>query len=70
MNTEARDSTVADLHQIRRQIAAKFHGDVFAINADAQARSEASGRRIIRRRPSSNQSLDRSGRSDETRVED
>jgi hypothetical protein len=49
MNAETRDTTIADLHRIRREMAAKFGGDVFALNADAQARSEASGRRIIRK---------------------
>lgn len=37
MNTETPDTTIADLHRIRREIAAKFNGDVFAINADARA---------------------------------
>jgi len=69
MHTETRDTTIADLHRIRREMAARFDGDVFAINADAQARSEASGRRIIRRCQSSNKALDRNGRSGGKQVD-
>jgi len=61
MSPETRDSTIADIHRIRREIAARFDGDVFAINADAQARSEASGRQIIRRRRPSKKPPDGSG---------
>ncbi len=49
MNTEANDHTISDIHRIRREIAAKFNGDLFAMTADAQARSEASKRQIIRK---------------------
>lgn len=63
MNTDTRDTTIGDLHRIRREIAARFAGDVFAINADAQARTEASGRRIIRCCQSSNKAMDPSSQS-------
>lgn len=43
------DTTIADLHRIRREMAAKFSGDLYALTADAQARAEASGRTIVRR---------------------
>ncbi|MFN0016932.1 MAG: hypothetical protein ACKVP0_01665 [Pirellulaceae bacterium] len=49
MNKENSDHTIADIHRIRREIAAKFNGDLFAMTADAQARSEASERQIIRK---------------------
>jgi len=61
MNAETPDNTIADIHRIRREIAARFHGDVFAINADAQARTEASGREIIRRGRPSNKATHPSG---------
>ena len=63
MNTDTRDTTIGDLHRIRREIAARFAGDVFAINADARARTEASGRRIIRCSQASNKVMDPSGQS-------
>lgn len=62
MSATTRDDTIADIHRIRREIAIRFDGDVFAINADAQARSEASGRRIIRRSSSANRPIERRGR--------
>ena len=49
MPTENGDTTIEDIHRIRREIAAKFNGDLVAMTADAQARTEASGRTIIRR---------------------
>ena len=49
MKREDKDTTIADIHRIREQIAAKFGGDPFAINADARARMEQSGRPILRR---------------------
>ena len=49
MNAESSDHTIADIHRIRREIAAKFNGDLFAMTADAQARAEASEREIIRK---------------------
>ena len=61
MNAETRDNTIAEIHRIRRDIAARFRGDVFAINADAQTRSEASGRQIIRRWRQSDQPMPTSG---------
>lgn len=49
MRPEEKDTTISDIHRIREQIAAKFGGDVHAINADARERMENSGRTIIRR---------------------
>ena len=51
MKAEGKDTTIADIHRIREQIAAKFGGDAYAITADARARMEKSGCRIIRREP-------------------
>lgn len=62
MNAMTRDNTIAEIHRIRREIAAKFRGDVFAINADAQARTEASGRDIVRRLKSREGATPSSGR--------
>lgn len=69
MSATTRDDSIADIHRIRREIAARFGGDVFAINADAQARSEASGRRIIRRSPSSSRSQERGSRPGPTQAQ-
>jgi hypothetical protein len=50
MNPEDQpDTTIADLHRVRREMAAQFGGDLLALTADAQARAEASGRTILRR---------------------
>ena len=49
MKAEEKDTTISDIHRIRQQIAAKFGGDAYAINADARARMEKSGCTIIRR---------------------
>lgn len=57
MTTENCDNTIADIHRIRGEIAAKFKGDLFQINADAQARSEASGKQTIRQHKSSSKWL-------------
>ena len=69
MTTENNDNTIAEIHRIRREIAAKFKGDLFAINADAQARSEASQRQIIRQHKSSNKALHPSGGSEASPVD-
>ena len=61
MATENSDNTIADIHRIRREIAARFKGDLFAINADAQARSEASQRQIIRQRRGSQRLVSKRG---------
>jgi hypothetical protein len=45
------DTTIADLHQIRRQIADEFGNDLLAINASARARMERSGRPLWRPKP-------------------
>ena len=62
------DTTIADLHRIRREIAARFHGDLFALSADAQSRAEASGRLILRRPISPHQALPPSAGSDTSEV--
>jgi hypothetical protein len=55
--TNNQDTTIADLHRIRRELAEKFQGDLFAINADARARMEKSGREVVPLElPSDNQS--------------
>jgi len=41
-----RDTTIEDIHRIRRQMAEKFGGDVDAIIEDARKRQEASGRAV------------------------
>jgi hypothetical protein len=69
MTTEKRDSTIADIHQIRQEIATKFQGDIFAITADAQARMETSGRRIIRRPKSPNKATPTSGGLETSQVD-
>jgi hypothetical protein len=40
------DTTIADLHDVRRQIADRFDGDIAAIVEDARKRQEASGRAV------------------------
>jgi hypothetical protein len=55
MKPEDKDTTIADIHRIREQIAAKFGGDLNAINDDARARMERSGCVIIRREPTADQ---------------
>ena len=51
MTPDRSDTTIAELHRIRRELADRFHGDLFALTADAQARTEASGRKVIHRSP-------------------
>jgi hypothetical protein len=40
------DSTIDEIHQIRRDISDRFAGDVFAIAQDAARRQAASGRPV------------------------
>ena len=40
------DSTIDDIHQIRREISDRFGGDVFAIAKDAACRQAASNRPV------------------------
>ncbi len=40
------DSTIDEIHQIRREISARFGGDVFAIAEDAARRQAASNRPV------------------------
>lgn len=62
MKPDDSDTTIDDIHRIRREIAAKFAGDLFAISADARDRTEKSGREIIRRSQASNQATSPTGR--------
>jgi hypothetical protein len=57
MTTENTDSTIDEIHRIRREIATKFRGDIFAITADARTRMEASGHQIIRHLKSSHKAM-------------
>ena len=50
MTAEHPDTIISDLHRIREQMAAEFGGDLHALNADARARMEQSGRVIRKRR--------------------
>jgi hypothetical protein len=65
---DLQDTTIADLHRIRREIAARFQGDLFALSADAQSRAEASGRQILRRPKSSPTALPPSAGSGTSQV--
>jgi hypothetical protein len=47
MTTDNRDTTIEDIHRIRREIAERFQGDIFAIVEDARKRQEASGRLTV-----------------------
>ena len=40
------DTTIAEIHEIRREISERFDGDVFAIARDAARRQRESNRRI------------------------
>ena len=44
MTQKTTDSTIDDIHQIRREISDRFGGDVFAIAEDAARRQAASKR--------------------------
>lgn len=44
------DPVVAEIHQFRREISERFHGDIVAIAADAARRQAASGRAVWQRR--------------------
>ena len=46
-----RDSTIADLHKLRRKLVAKFKGDLSALTLDARKRQNESGRIILRQSP-------------------
>jgi hypothetical protein len=50
------DTTVADIHRTRQQMADKFGGDIVAILEDARKRQAASGRPVWRG-PSSNREI-------------
>ena len=49
MTAEHPDTIISDLHRILEQMAAEFGGDLYAINADARACMEQSGRVIWKR---------------------
>ncbi len=65
---DLQDTTIADLHRIRRELAARFHGDLIALSADAQSRAEASGRQILRRPKSSQTAIPLNAGSDASQV--
>lgn len=46
MTMKTTDPTIADIHQIRREISDRFRGDVFAIAEDAARRQAASNRPV------------------------
>ena len=46
MTRKTTDSTIDDIHQIRREISDRFGGDVFAIAEDAARRQVASNRPV------------------------
>jgi hypothetical protein len=46
MTQKRTDSTIDDIHQIRREISDRFGGDVFAIAEDAARRQAASNRPV------------------------
>lgn len=46
MTQKKTDSTIEDIHQIRRDISDRFGGDVYAIAQDAARRQAASNRPI------------------------
>ena len=46
MTQKKTDSTIDDIHQIRREISDRFGGDVFAIAEDAARRQAASNRPV------------------------
>ena len=50
----SKDTTIADIHRVREQMAAEFNGDLFAIAANLQKLQETSGCEIITRPPKSN----------------
>ena len=43
------DDVIGSIHQTRRQIHEKFHGDIDAMLADARERMKDSGRTILQR---------------------
>ena len=46
MTQKKSDSTIDDIHQIRREISDRFGGDLFAIAEDAARRQAASNRPV------------------------
>jgi starvation-inducible outer membrane lipoprotein len=46
-NESERDTTIEDIHRIRREISERFGGDVFAISEDARRRQALSGRPTV-----------------------
>ena len=46
MTQKKTDSTIGEIHQIRREISDRFGGDVFAIAQDAARRQAASQRPV------------------------
>jgi len=44
------DSVIDEIHQTRREISERFHGDIAAIAEDAARRQAASGRPVWQRK--------------------
>lgn len=55
------DPVIAEIHQIRREISERFHGDIAAIAEDAARRQAVSGRPIWQ--PKGDEQADESDRS-------
>jgi len=53
-DNSASDTTIADIHRVREQMAAEFNGDLFAIAANLQKLQETSGCEVITRPLTSN----------------
>lgn len=62
-NRDSTDTTISELHRIRREMVARFGGDLHALTADAQKRAEASGRVILKRGEKASQATRPSGES-------
>ncbi len=61
------DPVIEEIHKVRREISDRFGGDVLAIAADANARMVASGCPVWK--PSDNNTMHRSGKSERSEVE-
>ncbi|MBI3824215.1 MAG: hypothetical protein HY289_16225 [Planctomycetes bacterium] len=46
-----RDTTIADIHRVREEMAKRFDGDIAAMLEDARSRQEASGKPVWRSSP-------------------
>ncbi len=62
------ESAIDEIHRIRREISERFNGDIAAIAADAARRQAESGRPVWQPNTTDN-TLDRSGRSGDNQME-